>query len=65
MIREEWRALDRRIDALNREFAETARTDAAALRLTTIPGIGGLNATALVAAISDGAAVRRGRDLAA
>ena len=36
-----------------------------ARRLATIPGIGVLNATALVAAIGSGAAFARGRDLAA
>ena len=64
-IRAEWRELDRRIDALNAEFAERARTDDAARRLTEIPGIGVLNATALVAAVGDGCAFRRARDLAA
>ena len=64
-MRAEWRELDRRIDALNVEFAERARTDEAARRLATIPGIGVLNATALVVAIGDGGAFRRGRDLGA
>jgi transposase len=64
-MRDEWTALDRRIDALNRELLERARTDAAARRLITIPGIGALNATALVAAVGDATAFRRGRDLAA
>ena len=64
-MREEWTALDRRIDALNRELLERARADAAARRLITIPGIGVLNATALIAAVGDAAAFRRGRDLAA
>jgi transposase len=64
-MRDEWTALDRRIDALNRELLERARTDAAARRLITIPGIGALNATALVAAVGDATTFRRGRDLAA
>src|SRR5690606_10580957 len=64
-IRAEWRQLDQRIDALNAEFAEQARTDDAARRLLTIPGVGVLNATALVAAVGDGSTFRRGRDLAA
>jgi transposase len=64
-MREEWRALDRHIDALNVEFTEQARTDEAARRLATIPGIGALNATALVAAVGDGGAFRRARDLGA
>ena len=60
-----WRALDERIAALDDEFAEMARDDAAARRLATIPGIGVLNATALVAAIGDGRMFNRGRDLSA
>src|SRR3954467_8348469 len=46
-------------------FAEMARNDPAARRLATIPGIGVLNATALVAAIGDGRTFSRGRDLSA
>ncbi|MEZ0249334.1 MAG: IS110-like element ISMmg1 family transposase [Methylobacteriaceae bacterium] len=64
-VRERWQSLDRRIAALDAEFAEQARTDENARRLTTIPGIGALNATALVAAIGDVATFARGRDLAA
>ena len=61
----EWRELDRRIAELDDELATRARTDPAARRLATVPGIGVLNATALVAALGDGAAFARGRDLAA
>ncbi|MER9001813.1 hypothetical protein NKH58_29185 [Mesorhizobium australicum] len=43
-MREEWLDLDWRIAALDREFVELARDDAAARRLTSIPGIGVLNA---------------------
>jgi transposase len=64
-MRAEWHDLDRRIAALTAEFIDLARSDAAAHRLTTVPGIGVLNATALVAAIGDPGAFRRGRDLAA
>lgn len=64
-IRAEWRVLDERIDALNGEFVALAKADEATRRLVTIPGIGVLNATALVAAIGDGGAFRRGRDLGA
>jgi transposase len=45
-VRERWQDLDRRIAALDAEFAEQARTDENARRLTTIPGIGVLDATA-------------------
>src|SRR5580693_1972719 len=47
---DQWRGLDRRIAALDDEFAGMARNDPAARRLATIPGVGVLNATALVAA---------------
>lgn len=57
--------MDRRIEAFDDEFAALAKTDEAARRLVSIPGIGVLNATALVAAIGNGATFARGRDLAA
>jgi transposase len=63
--RAEWRELDRRIEAFDDEFAREARTDETARLLTTIPGIGPLNATALVAAIGKAETFGRGRDLAA
>jgi transposase len=64
-MRAEWAALDRRIGAFDSEFAACARADADARRLATIPGIGVLNATALVAAVGTGQTFARGRDLAA
>src|ERR1700745_2780676 len=63
--REEWRDLDRRIEAFDDEFAARAKTDDAARRLATIPGIGVLNATALAAAVGNAASFGRGRALAA
>jgi transposase len=63
--RAEWRELDRRIEALDEEFAVEARSDEAARLLATIPGIGPLNATALAAAIGKAETFGRGRDLAA
>jgi transposase len=64
-LRTEWAELDRRIAAYDDEFASRVKVDEAARRLTTIPGIGVLNATALVAAIGNGETFGRGRDLAA
>ena len=52
-MRAEWRELDRRIAAFDDEFAVRARTDEMVRLLTTIPGIGVVNATALVAAIGN------------
>jgi transposase len=64
-MRTEWQALDQRINALDEEFTARAREDADARRLTSIPGIGVLNATALTAAIGTGETFTRGRDFAA
>jgi transposase len=64
-LREEWQTLDDRITAFDSEFVFQARTDEAARRLATVPGIGSINATALVAAVGDGKAFARGRDMAA
>lgn len=64
-MRNEWRALDARIDTFDAEFAKLARENASMKLLTTVPGIGPLNATAFVASIGRGEAFGRGRDLAA
>jgi transposase len=64
-MRAEWRDLDTRIDAFNAELSATAKADDACRRLCEIPGIGVLNATALVAAVGNGAAFDKGRDMAA
>lgn len=60
-LRAEWRReLDVKIEALNGEFIKLARNDAAARRLISIPGIGVLNATALMAAVGDAGAFCQG-----
>jgi transposase len=64
-MRSEWAALDHRIAGFDEEFAAKAKTDDAARRLASIPGIGVLNATALAAAVGTAASFERGRDLAA
>jgi transposase len=64
-MRAEWADLDKRIAAFDDEFARQAKADEAARRLATIPGIGVLNATALIAAIGNASTFARGRDLAA
>lgn len=64
-MRTRWAELDRRIAAFDAEFSTMARCDDRARRLTGIPGIGALNATALVAAVGDAATFCKGRDLAA
>jgi transposase len=64
-LRAEWRALDERIAVFDKEFVQMARNEEPVRRLVTIPGIGTINATALVAAVGNARAFRRGRDMAA
>jgi transposase len=64
-MRTQWSELDRRIAQLDKEFVKWTRKEEAARRLITIPGIGVLNATALIAAIGRAESFARGRDLAA
>jgi len=61
----ELRALDERVAKLDVEIVRRAKEDAVARRLMTIPGIGAITATALVALAPAAATFRRGRDFAA
>ena len=62
---DEWTRLDERIAAFDAEFVALARSDETTRRLATVPGIGPLNATALVATVGDASAFAKGRDMAA
>jgi transposase len=57
--------LNSRIAQMDRVIEQQAREQESCERLTDIPGIGPVTATALVAAIGNGAAFRKGRELAA
>jgi transposase len=61
----ELRALDERVAKLDAEIVRRAKDDPTARRLMTIPGIGAITATALVALAPSAAIFRRGRDFAA
>jgi transposase len=63
-LRAHWQALDGEIAALDQHVLLIARTHPGARLLMTVPGIGALIATALVAAIDAGQAFARARDLA-
>jgi len=58
-------AFETRIAEVTREIEALAQRDDRARRLATIPGIGPLGATALVAAAGDGRQFKKARDLAA
>jgi transposase len=64
-LRDEWKKLERQIEEIDREFAQAAKKEENCRRLLTIPGIGPLTATALTAAIGNGQAFHKSRDLAA
>jgi transposase len=64
-LREEWRVLDEAIDAADQEIRSLAQDDEGCRRLMQVPGIGPLTATALVAAVGNGAGFTTGRGLAA
>ncbi len=59
------RILDGRIAGLDRQIARRAKEDAVARRLMTIPGIGPITATALLALAPPPESFRKGRDFAA
>ena len=62
---EELRTLDLRLDKLDRLLLGICRTNEACKRLSKLPGVGPVIATALVAAVDDGHHFRSGRELAA
>jgi transposase len=65
MLWNEWKDLELQIEEMNDEVERIASSDAACIRLRQIPGIGPLVATAIVAAIGNGAAFHKGREFAA
>ena len=62
---EEYRDLDARVSALDDMLVKICRTDDRCKRLTTLPGVGPIVATSLVAAIDDGRHFKSGRALSA
>ena len=61
----DWRRLDERIEGLSSEIETLARQDAGCERLMSVPGIGPIISSAMVAAIGTGDAFTKGRDFAA
>jgi transposase len=61
----DWRRLDERIEGLSDELETLARQDAGCERLMSVPGIGPIISSAMVAAIGTGDAFSKGRDFAA
>jgi len=61
----DWRHLDERIERVTEEIEQLAHGSESCRQLMTVPGIGPLIASAMVAAIANGAAFGKGRDFAA
>ena len=61
----DWRRLDERIEHVTEEIELLASDSEACRQLMTVPGIGPIIASAMVAAIGNGAAFAKGRDFAA
>ncbi len=61
----EWRALEERLAYDNEQLEAICQAHPVCQRLLTIPGIGPLTATALVAAVNDATHFKNGRQLAA
>src|SRR4029077_19916402 len=61
----DWRRLDERIEGLSDEIKAIARPDSGCERRMSVPGIGPIISSAMVAAIGTGDAFSKGRDFAA
>jgi transposase len=62
---EDWLWLDERIETLTKEIEEISQREVNCIRMMSVPGVGPLISTAVVAAIGTGEAFDRGRDFGA
>ena len=61
----DWIRLNERIESVSAEIAEIGQNEAHCRNLMTVPGVGPIISTALVAAVGKGEAFETGRDMAA
>jgi transposase len=61
----DWRRLDERIASVSTEIEVLAKQDESCQRLMSIPGVGPIVSSAVVAAIGNGTGFKQGRDFAA
>ena len=64
-LMQDWQHMDERIDAVTGEIEALVAADEACQRLMSVPGVGPIIASAMVASIGNGAAFGRGRDFGA
>ena len=64
-LMQDWRRLDERIESISAEIEALARQDDSCQRLMTVPGVGPIISSAVVAAIGNGSGFKQGRDFGA
>jgi transposase len=64
-LMQDWRRLDERIETVSAEIEALARQDENCQRLMSVPGIGPIISSAVVASIGNGAGFKQGRDFGA
>jgi len=62
---QDWRRLDQRISSVSTEIEALAKQDESCQRLMSVPGVGPIVSSAVVAAIGNGSGFKQGRDFAA
>ena len=65
LLWDEWRNVETQINVVTDDVESIAEETAACRRLQSVPGVGALVSTALIAAIGNGSAFSRGRDFSA
>src|SRR5256714_2344024 len=63
-LSEDWRRLDERMAAVSSEIEALAKRDESCQRLMSVPGVGPIVSSAVVAAIGNGTGFKQGRDFA-
>ena len=64
-LAQDWRRLDERIETVSTEIEALAQQDDSCQRLMTVPGVGPIISSAVVAAIGNGVGFKQGRDFGA
>jgi transposase len=62
---QEWQSLEVQVTELRNEIDNLAKSEEPCRRLLSVPGVGTLVATAMVATVGNGSTFRKGRDFAA
>jgi transposase len=62
---DDWMRLDERVETISREIEKISKDDADCRRLMSVPGVGPIISSAVVASVGSGEAFSRGRDFGA